>query len=338
MLKRLRSLFVKAFQRAEMEVASLLALGRRRSSYVFARQSGNDATPLTGRVCVFAHYDRRGEVHDYVLHYLQCLRRAGFKIIFVSNAANLGPNAIADVSALAQLVLIRRDLGGVFGAYKDGIAAIEDINALDQLILANDSLYGPFSALDEVLERMSGLRGQFWSLTDNWQRAYHLDADFMLFGREAVAHQAFVRFWQDVRYVNSRNYAFRHYEVGLSQTLLRAGLRGGVLCSYRDMSRVIIDAVRAGALSGDKLDEPQLHLRDAYKLVQKGRPFDLSAYLWDYMISQMGYPFIKRELFQRGRVEAPYISHWQGVVGRESDYDADLIVRHLESTLKNRFT
>jgi lipopolysaccharide biosynthesis protein len=186
--------------------------------------------------------------------------------------------------------------------------------------------------------RIADLRGQFWSLTDNWQRAYHLDTDFLLFGREAIASAAFRRFWPKVRYVNSQGYTFRKYEVGLSQALLREGLRGGVLCSYRDLTRVVVDAVRNGALNSETLDERQKHLRDAYELVQKGEPFDISAYLWDYLISRMGYPFIKRELFQRSRVKAPYISHWQSIVARESDYDLDLIVRHLEATLKNRFT
>jgi lipopolysaccharide biosynthesis protein len=343
MLRRLWRLAVKAVQRLEMALASLIALGRRRASYVADRRNGTDGDgpmdeALTGKVCVFAHYDRRGEVYGYVLHYLECLRRAGFKIVFVSNSANLRESAIADVSALADRVLVRRNMGGYFGAYKEGIAALGDLANIDLLLLANDSLYGPFWGLSETFARMTALRGQFWALTDNWQRAYHLDTDFILFGREALASPAFSQFWLGVRYVNSRNYEFRQYEVGLSQALLRAGLRGGVLCSYRDMSRIVIDAVRGGALNGERLDERQEHLRDAYELVQKGRPFDISAYLWDYLISRMGYPFIKRELFERSRVIAPYISHWQGVVARESDYDTDLVVRHLEATLKNRFT
>jgi lipopolysaccharide biosynthesis protein len=348
MLRRLWVLPVKAIQRLEMAVASLIALGRRRGSYIVDRRVGaDDGEPidgavigalLTGNVCIFAHLDRRGEVHDYVLHYLECLRDAGFKIVFVSNTTNLRPLAMADVSALAQLVLLRKNAGGYFGAYKDAIAAIGGLGDIDLLLLANDSLYGPFWGLSDIFRRMATLRGQFWALTDNWQRAYHLDSDFMLFGREAIGHPAFGRFWRGVRYVNSRSYEFRQYEVGLSQVLFRNGLRGGVLCSYRDLSRVVIDAVRNGALNSEKLDEWQEHLRDAYELVQKGKPFDISAYLWDYLVTQMSYPFIKRDLFQRNRVIAPYISHWHSIVARESDYDPDLIVRHLEATLKNRFT
>ncbi len=343
MLRRFWRFAVKLGQRIQMEAASLVAGVRRRETYVVARRAeASEGWPnagvATGKVCVFAHFDRRGEVHDYVLHYLDSLRRAGFAIVFVSNAVNLRPSAIADVSTRAALVLSRKNMGGYFGAYKDAIAAIGDLSGIDQLLLANDRLYGPLWGLSDVLARIVALRGQFWGLTDSWQRAYHLEPDFLLFGSAAISNPAFGQFWRGVRYVNSKSYEFRHYEVGLSQALLRAGLRGGVLCSYRDMSRVVVDAVRNGALSGDRLDERQRHLSDAYELVQKGTPFDLSAYLWDYLITRMGYPFIKRAHFERDRIKAPYISHWQSIVTRESDYDSDLIVRHLESTLKNRFT
>jgi lipopolysaccharide biosynthesis protein len=348
MLRKVWRGVVKLGQRLEMELASLIAMSRGRPGYIVDRTDGEGSdgaatdrpagAAFAGNLCIFAHYDRRGEVHGYVLHHLECLRRAGFDIVFVSNCAELKPAAKAAVAAQARLVLTRRNVGGYFGAYKDALAAIGDLGGIDRLLLVNDSLYGPFWYLDDMLDRMAALRGQFWALTDNWQRAYHLETDFIMFGRQAVADPAFAQFWRDVRYVNSRSYEFRHYEVGLSQALLRAGLRGGVLCSYRDLSRVVIDAVRGGALNGDRLDERQQHLRDAYELVQFGKPFDLSAYLWDYMIAHMGYPFIKRAHFLRRGLRAPYISHWQSVVARESGYDTDLIVRHLEATLKNRFT
>ncbi len=298
-----------------------------------------DQGPLAGKVCVFAHFDRKGEVHDYVLHHLRALRRAGFNILFVSSAPSLSPTGIEELSRLAHRIVRRTDNGGHIGAYKDGIASIGDLGAVDLLLLTNDSLYGPLFPLAPVLERISMLHGQFWSLTDSWDRAYHLDADFILFGPRAISSPAFRAFWPAVRYVNSKNYMFRRYEVGLSQALIRDGLRGGALCNYRDLSRLVINAVRSGALNEDVPEDGRKeHLSDIFKLVQKGKPFNISAYMWDYLITGMGYPFIKGDLLQRRGVAAPYISHWQRIVAQESTYDPDLIVRHLEATLKNRFT
>jgi lipopolysaccharide biosynthesis protein len=339
MLRRIWRVAIKAIQRLEMAAAWLVSLFQQRQTYVVERLPGRDDGVLTGKVCVFAHFDRKGEIHDYVLYYLKDLRRAGFKIVFVSNASRPIRHGVAEVSGLADRVLRRKNIGGYFGAYKDGIAAIEDLSKVDLLLLANDSLYGPLSSLGDVFRRISGLRGQFWSLTDSWERAYHLDTDFILFGREAIASPAFKSFWAKLRYINSKNYVFRQYEVGLSQSLIKGGLRGSALCSYRDASRAVIDAVRAGALQEEaKDDERQYHLRIVYKLIQKGQPFNISAYLWDYLITAMGYPFIKSDLFQRSTVKAPYISYWQRIVSQESGYDPDLIVRHLEATLKSRFT
>jgi len=339
MLEKLWWGAVKVLQRLEMAVAGLAALLRRRKSYTIERLPGIGGNTLDGKVCVFAHFDRKGDVHGYVLHYLKALRRAGFKIVFVSNAPALLHPGLAEVSTLADLVLRRKDVGEYFGAYKDGIAALGDLGKIDQLLLANDRLYGPFFPLSEIFHRMSALPGQFWSLTDSWERAYHLDADFVLFGREAIASAAFVKFWAGVRYANSRHYVFRYYEVGLSQALIAAGLRGASLCSYRDASRAVIDAVRAGALEDEGMDDDRKqHLRHVYALLQRGKPFNISAYLWDYLITVMGYPFIKSDLLQKRDVNSPYISHWQRIVTRESSYDPDLIVRHLETTLRNRFT
>ena len=339
MLRRIWPVATRAIQRLEMTLASAVAFFRRRRSYVVERLPGIDQGPLAGKVCVFAHFDRKGEVHDYVLHYLKALRDAGFSILFVSGASSLSPDGVEELSRLAHRIVRRKSHGGYFGAYKDGIAAIGDLGSIDLLLLTNDSLYGPLFPLAPVLERVAVLHGQFWSLTDSWDRAYHLDTDFILFGRDAIASPAFRAFWTAVRYVNSRHYIFRRYEVGLSQALIRGGLRGGALCNYRDLSRLVINAVRSGALNEDvPVDDRKEHLRDIYELVQKGKPLNISAYLWDYLITGMGYPFIKGDLLQRRGVTAPYISHWQRIVAQESGYDPDLIVRHLETTLKNRFT
>jgi lipopolysaccharide biosynthesis protein len=339
MRRKLLRFAVKAAQRLQMSAASLAAFFRRRGTYVVERIAGADAGPIDGRVCVFAHYDRKGFVHDYVLHYLAALRSAGFRIVFVTNSPGLSPSEVDKLKPLTHAILRRKNVGRFFGAYKDGIAAIDDLGAVDLLLLADDSLYGPFSPLGATIRRVTALPGQFWSLTDSWDRAYHLDTDFLLFSREAIASEAFRTFFSRLRYVNSKYYVFRHYEVGLSQALIRAGLRGSALCSYRDMSRAVVEAVRGGALSEEIPDDDRkAHLNAVYELIQKGKPFNLDAYLWDYLITAMGYPFIKSELFERRGVNAPYISHWQRIVTQESSYDPDLIVRHLETTLRNRFT
>lgn len=320
----------------------LRGLLRRRQHYIEEQWTGLQGTgiqdgPIDGKVCVFVHFDRRGVVHDFVLFYLRSLKDAGFKIVFVSNAAKLDQAGLESVRSLAHRVLRRTNVGYDFGAYKDGISVIPDLGALEFLLLANDSVYGPFSPIADLLARADSRRAQFWSLTDSWELTYHLQSYFLLFGHETLGHQAFRKFWRGVRYINAKSYVIRHYEVGLSKALMRAGLRGAALFSAREASRMVVDQVGVGALSDPAVDKTsKTYLDRMHDVVASGGALNISHFFWDRLIMQMGCPFLKRELIEKNPVAAPYVGRWQEVIGGVSDYDTDLIVRHLELTLKNR--
>jgi lipopolysaccharide biosynthesis protein len=320
------------------EVRGLLSLLRRRKNYIAERWPGLDDRDITGRVCIFVHFDRRGEVHDFVVHYLKELKAAGFTTIFVSNAPKLKPAGLRKIEPLAKMIVRRDNLGYDFGAYKDGISLIPDLGKIDLLLLANDSVYGPFWPLSSLLSRADRSRSQFWGLTDCWDRAYHLQSYFLLFGQEAINSEAFRKFWRKIRYVNSKSYIIRKYEVGLSQTMAKAGLRGTAFFTSRAASRAVIETVRKGSLKDEDLDDTsKRYLTMLHRSLEEGAPLNMSHYLWDYLIVEMGYPFIKRDLLQKNPVSIPYLARWPEVIGSVSDYDTDLIVRHLETSLKNRF-
>ncbi len=310
---------------------------RFRRDYILARWPGADEGALEGKVCVFVHFDRRGRVHDYVLYYLDALAKGGFKIVFVTNAPKLDPAGLEAVRAVAHLVLRRSNVGYDFGAYKDGISVIPDLGKLDFLLLANDSVYGPFTSIDRLMAKVDLDRAQFWGLTDSWESAYHLQSYFLLFGRKALAEPAFRRFWRGVRYVNSKSYVIRKYEVGLSRALMKAGLRGTALFSSREASRMVMDEVDAGGLVDPGVDRfSRKYLKRMHSVVEDGTALNVSHFMWDRLIVKMGCPFLKRELLEKNPVAVPYVSRWPEVIGQVSDYDADLIVRHLEVSLRNR--
>jgi lipopolysaccharide biosynthesis protein len=310
---------------------------RHRSHYIEQQWQGVQDGAIEGKVCVFAHFDRKGIIHEYVMFYLRSLREAGFKIVFVSNAAKLDPAGVAAVSDLAHLVLRRTNVGYDFGAYKDGLSMIPDLGKVDELLLANDSVYGPFSSIADLLEGIDRTRAQFWGATDSWEGAYHLQSYFLLFGREAVGHEAFAKFWRGVRYVNAKSYVVHHYEVGLSRQLMKAGLRGAALFSTRDASRMAMGQIGIGALSDPAVDKAsRTYLNRMRTVVERGGTLNISHFFWDRLILQMGCPFVKRELLEKNPVAIPYVGRWQEVIGRVSDYDTDLIMRHLEFVLKNR--
>ena len=310
---------------------------RRQPHYIEERWSGDHDGPIDGMACIFVHFDRRGIVHEFVLYYLKALTDAGFKIIFVSNAPRLDPAGLAKVRALAHTVLRRRNVGYDFGAYKDGLSQLPDPAGLDYLLLANDSVYGPFTPIADLMAGLDLVRAQFWGLTDSWERAYHLQSYFLLFSRRALIDPAFAKFWQGVRYINAKRYVIRNYEVGLPRKLMKAGLRGMALFSARDVSRVLRDEVDAGALRDPALDsDSKAYLDRMYAVMRHGGTLNISHFFWDRLILAMGCPFLKRELLEKNPVAVPYVSRWQEVISEISDYDTDLIVRHLEFSLRDR--
>lgn len=65
---RLRNVAKNAFAFGWVYVAVGIGLFRWRPNYVIERQIGERSLAGARRVAIFAHYDRQGRVHDYVIY------------------------------------------------------------------------------------------------------------------------------------------------------------------------------------------------------------------------------------------------------------------------------
>jgi lipopolysaccharide biosynthesis protein len=321
-----------------MYLAAAASLFLPQGAQIVDRRDGERKLANVGRLAVFLHYDRRGRIHDYVVHYLGALRQAGFEIVFVSNSPRIGEEEWAKVRPLCALMLRRRNRGHDFGAYKDALAAVGDVGGLDELILANDSVYGPLCDLTAVLGRCDHAVAAVWGMTDCWDRRYHLQSYFLLFKHEALQHPAFAEFWRGVRLVPSRNWVIRKYEIGLTQAMLKNGLRCAALYPYRQVAAALSEAVlRQGLLERKDLsDYHRNYAATLFRAVEHGTPLNPTHYFWDYLIGVAGCPFIKRDLLLRNPMLVPYVSQWETLIRQSSDYDPDLILRHLEFIARDR--
>lgn len=308
----------------------------RKESYVHERWDGH--LPLAGarRVVVFVHYDRQGVVHDFVRHYLRQLHDIGFAIVFVSNAPRL--MQVETLQEICALVIRRDNVGYDFGAYKEGIAAVPDLGALDMLLLANDSVYGPLYHLGGLLDRMGPEEADVWGASDSWERSFHLQSYFLLFHKAALTAPAFAAFWRQLRYVQSKTWIVRKYEIGLTRALRRSGLHCRAAFPYRQAAAALIEAVVEGNVTGDALQDPvrKRFIQQVFHTINAGVPLNGTHFFWDYLIARMEFPFIKRDLLQKNPAHIPLLNYWERVVRSSTDYDTDLILRHLEMALKNR--
>jgi hypothetical protein len=193
---------------------------------------------LGPRVALFVHFDRRRQVRPYVLHYVAMLQRCGLSVVFVTNAGRLREDGLEALKPLCAGILMRRNVGYDFGAWREAL----DHLALpryetESLLILNDSVYGPLCPLESLLERMDFSKADVWGATDSWQTRYHLQSYFFAVGRKVLVSRAWHDFWRQVRPVQSKEWVIRRYEVGLTQSLVRAGFVCGALWNYTELLR-----------------------------------------------------------------------------------------------------
>lgn len=252
-------------------------------------------------VAIFAHYDRCGAVSKHVFHYLSELTANGLSVVFVSNAGQLEPDAVARLQHLCAAILVRRNIGYDFGAWREAMEHLSLPRSNSEvLVLANDSVYGPIRPLQETLARIHLDESPVWGLTESWQIDYHLQSYFLVFGTQALRSEAWRQFWDGVRPAPSKPWVIRHYEVGISQAMLRAGLGCRAAWPHGEIAGI------PGSV--------------------EARSVNPTAHLWRPLLMNR-FPFIKRELLLKNPAHIQDLVDWRAVAETNATIDIQPIVR-----------
>jgi hypothetical protein len=301
------------------------------------------------RVALFVHFDADGAVQPHVLQYLSALVATGLTVVFVTNSGHLGADAMAVLRGLCAGVIVRRNVGYDFGAVRETIERIGLPRPdTEFVLLANDSVYGPLQPLGPLLERMDFDRADLWGMTESWQTRYHLQSYFVAFGRAALTSPAWPAFWHSVRPVSSKWWIIRHYEIGLTQRFLRAGLRARALWRYQDLVGLLpaMDVAKRGKDAGTEVAaDPNVlgplakarlaHARQLEDLVSERWALNPTSDFWRHLL-ESGFPFLKRELLCRNPTFVQDVVDWRDVVRSVSSVDLEAIERDLQRTMRNR--
>ncbi len=297
--------------------------------------------PLGPEVAVFVHFDRAGVVREYVLHYVRALAEAGLSVVFVTNSGRLQPESMAALQRLCAGVLVRRNVGYDFGAWREALERLGLPRAdTEMVVTVNDSLYGPLCPLRGVIERIDLTEADLWGLTESWQSRYHLQSYFLAFSRAALESDAWRRFWTGVLPVPSKHWVIRTYEVGLTQALLRGGLRARALWPYEPLVREAEPPPGAERREPQEGDDPiyEARRRHARRIrdAAVGRiPLNPTSDLWRQLLLA-GYPFLKRELLRDNPTRVLDVADWRDVAHAAFDADTGPIERDLQRTLRDQ--
>lgn len=257
-------------------------IGRLRSHRQIVSAWPDGPISLGPRVALVCHYDPAGRLRDDLLRYLHELAETGHSVLLVSNSGALQPRALAAARAVCAGVLVRRNVGRDFCAWRDAMERC-GLPRPDtrQILLANDSVYGPLHPLAPLLARIRVERG-LWGMTDSTQRGDHLQSYFLLAQCDLLHSLAWSRFWRAVRPLPSKWLMIGRYEVGLTQAMLRAGFRCRALFPH------------AAAQFGRPAVNPLL---DGWRA-----------------LLEAGMPFVKRELLRDNPTGVADLAAWRDVV------------------------
>lgn len=189
------------------------------------------------RVAIFAHYDKKNIIDDYVVFYINELQKIADKVVFVS-CCHLPKE---ELDKLNCYKIAQKHEEYDFGSYKRGFNFAKENNLLkdcEELIFANDSCYGPFKSLEKIFNSMSVSDCDFWGMTKNKigfkklkngkvKDVYcpHIQSYFFVLKPKIFTSKVFDEFINSVKYEENKNDIILKYEIGLTKTLEKAGFK-----------------------------------------------------------------------------------------------------------------
>ena len=340
--RRLRRLAGAVKRRAEIRLAPLAPSP---SPWQILSSWPEGTAQLGPRVAVLMHFDRSGKVSDEVMAYARELALNEYSVAFVTNSGCLAPSAFAALRQHCAAIFVRRNIGYDFGAWRDVVDTLGlPRPGMTELLLLNDSMHGPLRPLQATLARLDYAAADIWGLTDSWQQRYHLQSYFLGFGETALRDPAFAAFWRNVLPVRSKSFVIRAYEVGLTQAMLKAGLRCRAVWRYEDLvdtatAQGVLDGIiRAGRFRAARHD-PLLRVRKEQIDRIRGAAarqiaVNPTADLWRQLL-HAGFPFVKRELLRKNPSRVADIADWVATL-RAEGLDPEPVLNALRGRLKNR--
>ncbi len=129
-----------------------------------------DADALKGaprRLVIYAVWDWRGGIEDYVPYALTRLRRHAEWIVVVVNGS-LTTDGRTKLAGVCDEVLVRENRGYDIWAHKHAIDHLGTrIEQFDEVILTNDTWFGPVRDFEPLFDRMNRSSADFWAMTDH---------------------------------------------------------------------------------------------------------------------------------------------------------------------------
>ena len=234
------------------------------------------------------HYDQRGMLPRSWLAILKGLKAKGWCVVVSSSELNA--KAKNELRQYGIVVLLRENIGLCLGAYRDFCCLLKElsnqVNEHQTLVLANDSTL-PVGGVNAFINTLTSMKNeqdptiaQLSGMTDSVERnLYHIQSYFLIGNANLINTSTWKNYWQEFSINGSKDDLIDRGELGLSQTLLRAGFT--VKARFSLISMLLDDSTTNEDLARFEINEP--------------RNINLSLYAWKSLLKK-GCPLIKKQV------------------------------------------
>jgi lipopolysaccharide biosynthesis protein len=253
--------------------------------------------------CIFAHYNKRQQIEDFVFFYLNSLKQAGFHILFISNSSLETVFQDKLISIIPDIqIYVRSNTGNDFGAWKWAIDNKLIPEPTEFLLLTNDSIFGPLHDIQSIVtEVVQDEETDVWGLTDSYNPRWHLQSYFIILSRKAFTSAAFGKvFLTDFNNLAKKD-IIKNGEVLLSGLLSEAGFKVKALFPYT---------------SFDSSSDPLFAKNPTH-------------HYWNELIRKYHFPFVKKELITHNPENLENVSDVFTLIDQQTDYPSALIKNFL---------
>ncbi|MDR0298921.1 MAG: rhamnan synthesis F family protein [Streptococcaceae bacterium] len=199
---------------------------------------------MRNRILLYLHYNRFGELADYVPYQLEKIRPIFDRVFFITNS-ELSPENIARLknNQLIDDFLIHENDGGYdFKAWSDTMNMIgfDKLAEYDSVTIMNDTCFGPVYDFAPTFEEFDkNAEVDFWGLTNNraqdirahWDPSTpihlpnHIQSYFVSYKQNMVKSEAFKNFWKEIKIFDHVLHIIVEYETKMTKYFEDAGFK-----------------------------------------------------------------------------------------------------------------
>lgn len=303
------------------------------------------------RLAIFAHYDKQSIIDEYVIFYLESLKKSIDKIIFVSDCF-LSATELKKINHLVFQTVCEKHGEYDFGSYKRGLALLikqfpNELSEADELVFANDSCYC-LRDLENIFLDTESKDCDAWSLGDDYEnphvnsfykiKKYYLQSYFIVFRKSVFLESFFQNFLNGVKKLEYKHQIIFEYEEGLGRLLTANNKKLFAYFSANRTSHYICDhyVEKVGELVSLINNISHYNEDEAFSLIDGS--FDISQmnYVHSnkfYFLLEIGFPLLKRAIICRNikTFDSEKLTFfWKEIVEKLTPFNTGIILNHLD--------